>query len=60
MMILSLSGLSAAMEQPLESQIKAAFLLNFTRFVEWPPDQAANPAAPFAICVTGDDPFGGS
>jgi hypothetical protein len=40
-----------------EYQVKAAFLFNFARFVEWPtPAMAASPA--FRICVVGDDPFG--
>jgi hypothetical protein len=41
-----------------ESRVKAAFLLNFTRFVEWPAAAFSDPAAPFTICVLGPDPFG--
>ena len=44
--------------QTLEYQIKAAFLLNFTRFIEWPAPNPADAAAPFGICILGDDPFG--
>jgi hypothetical protein len=53
--------------QLTESQIKATFLLNFTRFVEWPPRTfadlsggltASHGKAPIALCVYGDDPFG--
>lgn len=40
----------------LEYQVKAAFLFNFLKFVEWPP--AANDA-PWVIGVLGADPFGG-
>lgn len=40
-----------------EYEIKAAFLPNFARFVEWP--SAALPAgAPFVIGIVGEDPFG--
>jgi YfiR/HmsC-like len=39
-------------------QVKAAFLLNFTRFVEWPAAAFANRNAPFQICILGEDPFG--
>jgi hypothetical protein len=40
-----------------EYQVKAAYLLNFTRFVEWP--TAVLPAsAPLDIGIVGDDPFG--
>lgn len=41
-----------------EYQIKAVFLLNFTRFVEWPPKVFAQPDAPLVIGVLGEDPFG--
>jgi hypothetical protein len=41
---------------PSEYQIKAAFLLNFTKFIEWPASEGAG--SPFSICVMGDDPFG--
>jgi len=40
---------------PTEYQVKAAFLYNFAKFVEWPD---AQPRAPFVIGVLGDDPFG--
>lgn len=37
-----------------EYQVKAAFLLNFGKFVEWPSGDASD----LLICVLGDDPFG--
>ncbi|WP_461060855.1 YfiR family protein [Silanimonas algicola] len=40
-----------------EYSLKAAFLFNFTRFVEWPTEAFARAGAPFQICVYGDDPF---
>jgi hypothetical protein len=43
---------------PSEYQVKAVFLFNFARFVEWPPSAFASPAAPFVIGVVGYDPFG--
>src|SRR4051794_10776660 len=42
----------------LEYNVKAAFLLNFTKFIEWPPTAFADSTAPIAICILGDDPFG--
>ena len=42
-----------------EYQIKAAFLLNFARFVEWPMS-AAGASDPLTFCVLGRDPFGGA
>jgi hypothetical protein len=41
-----------------EYQLKAVFLFNFSKFVEWPPQAFADPRDPFAICVLGDNPFG--
>jgi hypothetical protein len=43
-----------------EYQIKAAFLYNFAKFVEWPPGSFPDADAPFRICVFGRDPFGES
>jgi hypothetical protein len=39
-------------------QVEAAFLLNFTKFIEWPPAVFDDAASPFEICVWGEDPFG--
>ena len=38
--------------------MKAAYLYNFSRFVEWPARSEAEKSEPFAICVLGKDPFG--
>jgi len=43
---------------PTEYEIKAAFLYNFARFVEWPPESGHDPGAPFVIAILGHDPFG--
>jgi hypothetical protein len=43
---------------PSEYQLKAAFLLNFAKFIDWPPSSFATPQSPFAICILGADPFG--
>jgi hypothetical protein len=40
--------------------MKAAFLFNFGKFIEWPESSFPADNAPFAICVLGEDPFGGS
>jgi len=39
----------------LEYDVKAAFLLNFTRYVEWP---ASRSHAPFRMCLLASNPFG--
>jgi len=40
-----------------EYQVKAAFIYNFAKFVEWPPQAFKNPADPITICVLGQNPF---
>ncbi len=41
-----------------EYQVKAAFLFNFTQFVDWPPAAFPEDTASLVIGVLGDDPFG--
>ncbi len=41
-----------------EYRIKAAFLYNFTKFVEWPADRFVDDSTPIMLCVIGKDPFG--
>lgn len=41
-----------------EYEVKAAYLYNFRRFVEWPQRSSKKEKEPFAICVLGKDPFG--
>lgn len=45
-------------EKPGEYQVKAAYLYNFGRFVEWPAKVTNATTGPFTICVLGEDPFG--
>ncbi|HXH91050.1 MAG TPA: YfiR family protein [Thermoanaerobaculia bacterium] len=40
-----------------EYQVKAAYLLNFARFVEWPAD-VLPASSPLEIGIVGDNPFG--
>jgi hypothetical protein len=44
-------------EERMEYPVKLAFLYNFTKFVEWPPDSYRDPSTPLRICVAGNDPF---
>jgi len=41
-----------------EYQIKAGFLFNFIRFVDWPPGAFPDANAPLVIGILGEDPFG--
>jgi len=56
--LLAASVLSAEESQPSEYQLKAVFLYNFAKFVEWPPEAFASRTAPFTIGVVGQNPFG--
>ncbi len=37
----------------LEDQVKAAFLLNFAKFVQWPAEKFEGPQSPLRLCVFG-------
>jgi|SRR5580658_1487567 hypothetical protein len=53
------AGASALGQQrPNEYQVKAAYLYNFGRFVEWPAKGATPQNSSFTICILGEDPFG--
>jgi hypothetical protein len=43
-----------------EYQIKAAFLFNFVKFVDWPADTFKDEKYPITFCTVGEDPFGGT
>jgi len=58
----AVAGLSvrAAAALPVfdEFQVKAAFVFNLARFVEWPADAFADANSPVTFCVVGADSFG--
>lgn len=56
--LLLLHAQPGAAQVSREYEIKAAFVYNFIRFVEWPTGAFAEPGSPIAICVLGRDPFG--
>jgi hypothetical protein len=41
-----------------EYEIKAGFLYNFLKFIEWPEEPLAETQAPVTVCLVGADPFG--
>jgi len=45
-------------QAPSEYQVKAAFLFNFAKFIEWPAAAFRNGQSPLTICLLGEDPFG--
>ena len=52
------AGMARAEGLAAEYEVKAAFLFNFTKFVEWPPAAFADERSPLKICVLGENPFG--
>ena len=47
-----------AQSSPSEYQIKAAFIYNFARFVEWPTQAFSDATSPMVIGVLGENVFG--
>ena len=45
-------------ERALEYEVKAAMLLNFAKFTDWPADSAQALQPYVTLCVHGRDPFG--
>jgi hypothetical protein len=55
------SGDSLAQDSaPSEYELKAAFLFNFAKYVDWPPEVFAEVTSPLVIGVLGKSPFGGT
>lgn len=57
--VLLLVASAPALAAPTEYDVKAAFLFNFSQFVDWPEPAFADARAPLVIGVLGSDPFGG-
>jgi hypothetical protein len=49
--------LSAQRPEPAVDAIKAAFLYNFTKYVDWPPHAFEKPESAFNVCVFADAGF---
>jgi hypothetical protein len=45
-------------DYPSEYHVKAAFLYNFAKFIDWPDGTFSDPNTPIIIGVLGEDPFG--
>jgi len=58
--LLFVCAASGQSEQPSEYDVKAAFLFNFTKFVEWPESSFDDSHSPIVLGIIGDDPFGDS
>jgi hypothetical protein len=53
-----LSPARAELSSTPEYQVKAAFLYNFIKFVEWPGDGRAGAPSTLCLGILGKDPFG--
>jgi hypothetical protein len=56
--LIGLSSVQGQHAKPSEYEVKATYLYNFSRFVEWPAQGVQTHSDSFAICVLGDNPFG--
>lgn len=56
LLFLPIFALQAAGQRASEYQLKAAFLYNFTKFIDWPGESVRS--LTFQICVLGQNPFG--
>jgi len=54
----SVIAIPALAQKASEYQVKAAFLFNFSKFLEWPPEAMGQADEPFVVGVIGPDPFG--
>ncbi len=56
---LARTGAVVAQSEPTpEYEVKAAYLLNFTRYVEWPQDAFEDDRSALEVCILGPDRFG--
>ena len=58
MVIAAAAGAPPRDQQAIEFEVRAVYLFNFARFVEWPASAFADTGAPIRICIAGDDPLG--
>jgi hypothetical protein len=56
--LVSPANVQGQRSKPTEYEVKATYLYNFTRFVDWPAKSTQAQSDSFSICVLGQDPFG--
>jgi hypothetical protein len=59
-LILMLSAPCRADGPTREQQVKAAFIYNFTQFVDWPPEAFDKDDSPLIVAMLGDDSLAGA
>ncbi len=58
MAALPLKSACAGQPLPTEYEVKAAFIYNFAKFIEWPEGAFDEGGSDLKLCVLGKDPFG--
>jgi len=59
LLVLGAATSASAQDSPsVEYQVKAAFLFNFAKFVDWPLNSFPDEKTPITICIFRYDPFG--
>jgi hypothetical protein len=57
-LLMLISGTGRAQEsRPTEYQIKAAFIFNFAKFIDWPAQALPQATSPLVIGILGENPF---
>jgi hypothetical protein len=57
-LFISASALLSEPTPPTEYEVKAAYLYNFAKFVEWPQAVMDKAGETFVVGILGNDPFG--
>jgi hypothetical protein len=55
LVVAAVLGTSAMAQTVDEYKVKAAFVFNFAKFIQWPTDAFKTPVDPLVICVLGQD-----
>lgn len=53
--VVGTAAVLAAEDAPLDYQVKAAFLVNFPKYVDWPSTAFAGTNSPITVAIFGDD-----
>jgi hypothetical protein len=59
-LLLAFCGPCGADTSTREYQVKAAFIYNFTQFIDWPAGALEKDDSPLVVAVVGNDPFNGA
>ncbi len=51
-------ALAGKAQQFTEYEVKAAYIFNFTKFINWPESSFDNSTSPYVLGIYGNDPFG--